>query len=345
MNRDYPNEKNFAIAADKTYTSSSSKDLFLKKFLIVNFGGPRDLNEIPSFLTELLCDRDVIRTPFPSFFHKWLFSSIAKKRAEKVKKDYLEIGGKSPIYFDTEKLKHLLEKKLQTTVYTFHRYLPGTHEETLNALNKEKELVVFPMFPQFCYATTGSIARFLKKYLKTDLFWIKSYASHPAFLKAYQKKVHDFLQEKQLFSKDTLLLFSAHGVPLRFSKENDPYEKECESSFEGVRKAFENMQARLSYQSKFGPGKWITPYTEEACKTISKWSNQQKQAVVVPLSFTSDHIETLFEIEKLYLPLIEEQGIKAYRCPALNLEPYWIDAIIEILKTSSLYKTEKLIRQ
>src|SRR5690348_11130362 len=76
----------------------------MSKYLLVNFGGPRDLSEIPSFLTSLLSDRDVIRTWFPTFFHNWFFGRIARKRSLKVKLDYEEIGGRSPIYFDTEAL-------------------------------------------------------------------------------------------------------------------------------------------------------------------------------------------------------------------------------------------------
>ena len=314
----------------------------MRSYLIVNFGGPRNLEEIPSFLEALLCDRDVIRTPFPPFFHNWFFKRVAKKRALKVREDYEKIGGRSPIYFDTEKLKELLCKRLNAPIYTFHRYLPSTHADSLKAISNEKELIVLPLFPQFCYATTGSIARFFSSY--TNLRWIKSYANHPAFIASYQRKIRDFLNEKELKEEDTLLLFSAHGVPRKFVDEGDPYEKECELSYEGVMQAFPKAKGKLSYQSKFGRGEWLRPYTDEACEKILSWHEGRSSVVFVPISFTSDHIETLFEIEKLYLPLIEERRLKAYRCPALNLEPYWIDALETILKTSPLSDQPPLIR-
>lgn len=313
----------------------------MTQYLIVNFGGPRNLEEIPSFLTSLLCDRDVIRTRFPTFIHNWFFGRIARKRALKIREDYKEIGEKSPIYFDTEIIKELLEKKLQSPVLTFHRYLPSTHEESLRQISAQKELIVLPLFPQFCYATTGSIARILAPY---NLRWIKSYADHPAFVESYQKRIRGFLNENELEERDTLLLFSAHGVPKIFIQEGDPYQDECQKSFEAVIKGFPKIVGRLCYQSKFGKGEWLRPYTDEACETILSWHEGRKNIVFIPISFTSDHIETLFEIEKLYLPIIKKNGLRAYRCPALNTEPYWIDALTEIAKKTDLHKTTHLIR-
>ncbi|MBX7066364.1 MAG: ferrochelatase [Parachlamydiales bacterium] len=314
----------------------------MNPYLLVNFGGPRDLEEIPSFLTELLCDRDVIRTRFPTFFHNWFFGRIARKRALKIREDYIEIGGRSPIYFDTEAIKENLSQKLNVPVHTFHRYLTATHSETLKQVEKTDECIVLPLFPQFCYATTGSIARFFAPSKK--LRWIKSYAAHPAFIGSYQRRIRDFLNEQMLEEKETLLLFSAHGVPKKFIDQGDPYEQECRASFNGVMEAFPKIKARLCYQSKFGRGEWLRPYTNEACEDILKWHEGRKNVVFVPISFTSDHIETLFEIEQLYLPLIEKNGLKAYRCPALNLEPYWLDALAEIAKEAELYPNDLLVR-
>lgn len=306
----------------------------MSRYLIVNFGGPRNLEEIRPFLETLLCDRDVIRTSFPTFFHNWLFKKVAKKRALKVKEDYKKIGGRSPIYFDTEKLRELLQEKLQVPVYTFHRYLPATHPGSLEAISKEKELIVLPLFPQFSSATTGSIARFLSPY--PHLRWISSYASHPAFIGAYQRRIRDFLAEKGLQETQTLLLFSAHGVPKKFVDEGDVYEKECNLSFASVMQGFPQAKGRLCYQSKFGRGEWLRPYTNEACESILDWHEGRTNIVFIPISFTSDHIETLFEIEELYLPIIGKKGLNAYRCPALNLESYWVEALQNILQTSCL---------
>ncbi len=319
--------------------------------LIVNFGGPRSLNEISPFLTELLCDQDVIRTRFPKWLHHWIFGRIAKKRSLKVSHDYEEIGGRSPIYFDTESIRASLAQKLQAPILTFHRYLPKTHEKSLEAIENcpSDTIRVFPMFPQFCYATTGSIARFFQLHLSTrsirKLQWIKSYAGHHAFISAYQKRIGDFLKEQGLREEDSILLFSAHGIPASFVANGDPYESECKLSFSACLQAFPKILGKLSYQSKFGRGQWLTPATDETCEKILDWHEGRKNVILVPITFTSDHIETLFEIEKLYLPLIEKNGLRAYRCPALNLESYWIDSISTLLQETNLSTNSMLIRR
>lgn len=313
--------------------------------LLVNFGGPRSKNEVAPFLQSLLCDRDVIRTRFPTFFHNWLFSRIARKRALKVSEDYEEIGGGSPIYFDTEALAEALSNKLQIPVYTFHRYLPATHAESMRKIEEAQELKVLPLFPQFCYATTGSIARFFSHFAPQKLRWIKSYAAHPSFVSAYQRRIADFLREKQLKEEETALLFSAHGVPKTFIDEGDIYELECKLSYREVMKAFPKVKSELSFQSKFGRGEWLRPYTDETCERVLEWHQGRKNIVFVPISFTSDHIETLYEIEKLYLPIIAGKGLNAYRCPALNREEYWIDALVEILKETNFCNNQMLIRK
>ncbi len=321
-----------------------------RAYLLVNFGGPRDVGEIAPFLTALLQDRDVIRTRFPTFFHNWFFGRIARKRAGKIAEDYEKIGGRSPIYFDTEETAKQLSPLLNAPVLTFHRYLPATHANSLSAIEEcaAKEIQVIPLFPQFSYATTGSIARFFMERLEPKqvrkLRWIKSYPAHRAFIGSYIQRISDFLREKNLNEEETILLFSAHGVPLSFIERGDLYQSECELSYLHTIDAFPKALGRLSYQSKFGRGEWLRPYTDETCKGTAEWGMGRKQVVVVPIAFTSDHIETLFEIEELYLPLIRQQGFDAYRCPALNLEPYWIEGLCQIAKETSGLATQMLVR-
>ena len=187
-------------------------------YLLVNFGGPRNLDEVPFFLEALLRDRDVIRTRLPKLVHHWLFGRVARKRALKVRHDYEQIGGKSPIYFDTETLAEELRKRLGTQVLTFHRYLPETHAESLKKIEdfQGEQLVVIPLFPQFCYATTGSIARFLQLQLPSvnKLRWVKSYAGHPSFIQSYRRRIAGFLRDNGLREEETALLFSALGPPI-----------------------------------------------------------------------------------------------------------------------------------
>ena len=271
--------------------------------LIVNFGGPRSLEEIGPFLKELLTDRDAIRPRLPSFIHRLLFSEIARKRVKKVSKDYATIGGKSPIFEDTEAIA------ADVGALAFHRYLPETHAHFLERARQldADEICVLPLFPQFSYATTGSIARWFSTHLpgalQKKLSWIPSYATHPAFVRAMRANIAEFLSEKGLKEEEAVLLFSAHGLPQAFIDTGDPYQTHCEDSFREISAGFPRALSRLSYQSKFGRGQWITPYTSDVCRDIQEWRAGKETVVFIPLSFTSDHVETLFEIEQLYLPV------------------------------------------
>lgn len=317
--------------------------------VLVNFGGPRDLDEVQPFLEELLSDQDVIKTRLPGWAHRLLFKRVARKRAFSVRHDYETIGGKSPIFFDTERLAELLREKLGPVV-TFHRYLTETHARSLRQIKEleASEIRVLPLFPQFSYSTTGSIARFFAKRLSrptlNKLRWIKSYPAHPSFIRSYQARIAHFLHLHGIAEEESILLFSAHGLPQSYVDSGDIYEWECKRSFEEVAKAFPKALSRLSYQSKFGPEEWLKPYTNEVCEEILTWHQGRKNIVIIPIAFTSDHIETLFEIETMYLPPIRSRGLNAYRCPALNLEPDWIDAIHEIFQETNLCTTDMLIR-
>lgn len=317
-------------------------------YVIANFGGPRTLPEVEPFLKELLCDQDVVRTGWPQPIHNAFFGRVARKRARKVREDYREIGGRSPIFADTEALAEQLRPRLDGPVLTFHRYLPATHDEFLTQLQaiETDEITLFPMFPQFTHATTGSIARWMQqrlpKAITQKLRWVKSYPTHPGFVAAYQNQIREFLHDQNIAEAETLLLFSAHGIPKKFLRWGDPYPRECEASVAAVAKAFPQANSLLCYQSKFGPGEWLRPYTSDVSADISPWA--RPHVVVVPISFTSDHIETLFEIETEYLPPIRKAGYQAHRCPALTLRPDWLDAIVTLLRDAPRHANESLIR-
>jgi ferrochelatase len=320
-----------------------------KAYLLVNFGGPRDLQEIEGFLIELLTDQEVLRTPFPAFLHRLIFTRVAKKRSKKIAPDYALIGGKSPIYEDTEAIAEQVGGILGEQVLVFHRYLPKTHAEFIEKIEnlQASEIRVFPMFPQFTYATTGSIALWFSKHLSSRtlhrLSWVKSYPGHPLYIAAFEQLIAEFFEQQSLREEETALLFSAHGVPQEFVDTGDCYQRECTESFNLLQKRFPKAVAKLSYQSQFGKAEWIRPYTAEICEA-KEWTEGRKNAVIVPLSFTSDHIETLYEIEHLYLPSVRKAGLRAYRCPALNRREGWVRAIAQIFQNEQGAANSQLVR-
>ena len=318
--------------------------------IVVNFGGPRNLLEIPSFLRSLLTDEDVIRTHLPRFLEKKLFERIARKRAPVIAHDYEKIGGGSPIYEDTNWFFAELSQQLDLPGRAFHRYLDATHPSFIEEIEKMEgfEFLVFPLFPQFCYATTGSIARWFSRYLKKDIVssmhWIRSYGAHKAYLTSFTACLQEFLQEKGILESEAFLLFSAHGVPVQFICQGDLYKQECEASFFLLSQRFPKATCFLSYQSKFGRGKWLEPSTQKICQSPKDFIGDKKHVVLIPLTFTSDHIETLFEIEG-YASLVRSQGIQAHRCPALGRRTDWVLAAKTILQEGCFVSNQELIRR
>lgn len=310
-------------------------------YIFVNFGGPRSLSEVKPFLEALLTDKDLFRSSLP----QPIFRFIANSRVPKVQQAYSVIGGSSPIYADTEAIAESLLEKLGRPICTFHRYLSMTHMESFREIKEYagEKMTVFPFFPQFSAALVGNVARFFQNHLPQQTCnkfrWVRSYADHGAFIGYFQKKIRQFMQKKDLLEEETLFLFSAHGLPEGYDRY---YPQECELSMKKVMEGFPKVRGLLSFQSKFGWGRWLKPYTKDICKEIGLYAEEKKKVLFIPISFTSDQIETLFEVEHLYMPLIEQFGLAPYRLPAFNKDQGWIDAIKEIIATSALSTTEEI---
>ncbi|ASD30326.1 ferrochelatase [Chlamydia abortus] len=313
-------------------------------YLLANFGGPRHSHDVEVFLTSLLTDRDVTGGCLPSFLHKRLFSFIAKKRAPKVVPQYNCIGGYSPIYQDTEALAKTLSSHLDAPVITFHRYLPDTHSQTIQQLKTLGDLPVVgvPLFPHFTYAVTGSIVRFIHNHLPSlNISWVAHFGNHPQFISCMIDHILEFLQSHDIPTHDCCLLFSAHGLPMRYVNKGDPYNVQCEKSFAAISERLPNIETFLCYQSKFGLGKWLTPSTKEVCKTLK---TNKKYVLIVPFGFTSDHIETLYEIEKEYIAILIDRKYQALRVPAIYQSPQWVQSLATIIQSTRYVEKHSLIK-
>lgn len=253
----------------------------MAKIILVSFGGPRSLDEVPLFLKELLTDQEVVRTPLSAPLHRILFSLIARFRAPALAKKYAVIGGKSPIVEDTEKIAEALPHN----VLPFYRYLPATHASFLEQLSRfadHGKLMAITLYPQYSATTVGSVKVWFAKHVPEKIQWIDSYATHPVFIAAWVERIRSFLLDKGIPEEEATLLFSAHGLPQKVVDQGDPYQKECEASFQAVAKAFPNSRCLLAYQSKLGWGRWLQPEMVDICKTIQGC----KHVVIIPIAFT-----------------------------------------------------------
>jgi len=319
--------------------------------LLLNLGGPEKLEDVYLFLYNLFSDPDLIRLPFP-FLQKTIATLIAATRAPVSQENYRAIGGKSPLRQLTEEQAESIENALQrrglnAKVYVAMRYWYPFTEEAIAQVKKDgiTKLVVLPLYPQFSISTTGSSLKLLDKLWKQDQqlqqierIDIKSWYDRPGYLKAMAEVIEAKLQA--FANPDQVhIFFSAHGVPKKYvSQYGDSYQSEIENCsdlvMQTVRQIYQRYNAHtLAYQSRVGPVEWLKPYTAEAIAQLAK--RGIRDLLVVPISFISDHIETLQEIDIEYREIAEEAGIHNFeRVPALNSHPVFINDLAELVLES-----------
>ena len=314
--------------------------------VMMNLGGPATLDQVEPFLLELFADREIIKLPFQG----WLGPFIARRRAPKVRELYAAIGGGSPILRHTtvqgtgmvERLDRLSPETAPHGFYVAFRYVKPTSDDALRSMATDgvERAIAFSQYPQFSCATTGSSLNELwrgldRTGLRGAFEWslIDRWPVHPGFISAMTGTVRDGLERFPPGTRDrVLLLFSAHSLPLHIIDRGDPYPQEIGASVQGVveRLAVPNPYL-LAYQSEVGPVRWLGPHTEQIIRMLGE--RGQKDVLVVPIAFTSDHIETLSELDRDYGALAKAVGITNYhRTPALNDRPDFIDALADIVR-------------
>ncbi|KAK4567210.1 hypothetical protein RGQ29_003145 [Quercus rubra] len=273
--------------------------------LLLNLGGPETLDDVQPFLFNLFADP-----------------------AE-------------------ELMKFLWEKNVPAKVYVGMRYWHPFTEEAIEQIKRDRitKLVVLPLYPQFSISTSGSSLRLLESIFREDEYLVNmqhtvipSWYQREGYIKAMAKLIENELK-KFGSPEEVMIFFSAHGVPLAYVEEaGDPYKAEMEECVDLIMEELEKRKITnsytLAYQSRVGPVEWLKPYTDETI--IELGQKGVKSLLAVPISFVSEHIETLEEIDVEYKELALKSGIEKWgRVPALGCEPTFIsdlaDAVIESL--------------
>ncbi len=312
--------------------------------LLLNLGGPDKLEDVRPFLFNLFSDPEIIRLPIKGLQKPlaWLISTL---RAKKSQENYLQIGGGSPLRQITEAQSQALEEQLSAMsqdaqVYIGMRYWHPFTEEAIARIKRDRieNLVILPLYPQFSISTSGSSFRVLEEMWKEDPDLgqiehtiIPSWYNNPGYLQAMAQLI---AQELEQFSApdQVHIFFSAHGVPQSYVDEaGDPYQQEIEDCTRLIMKTLNRPNEHtLAYQSRVGPVEWLKPYTEDALQELG--AQGMKDLLVVPISFVSEHIETLQEIDIEYREIAEEAGIENFqRVPALNTHPVFIDSLAQLV--------------
>jgi protoporphyrin/coproporphyrin ferrochelatase len=316
--------------------------------ILFNLGGPETLEDVRPFLHNLFTDPDIIRIR-SDWLRRTLAWCIVTLRQRKSRELYRQIGGGSPLRKITDgqaaALKGQLEAQgIQTSTYVGMRCWKPTIDDALNQIRKDgiTHLVALPLFPQYSVTTTGSCFNYFRTHLETiglagklQVSYINSWHNEPHYVEAMAKLIERRNAEfNGIDPKSIYLLYSAHSIPAHFVAEGDPYLQQTRQTVELINARLGNLSPSvLAFQSKLGPVKWLEPSTR---KTLEQLGGKGiKRVLVIPVSFVSDHLETLQEIDILYRSLAAKYGISEFRrTESLNLDPTFIQGLAGIVHRS-----------
>ncbi len=302
--------------------------------ILFNLGGPDSLDAVQPFLQNLFGDPAILR--LPALIRRPLASFLASRRAPKARAIYAKIGGSSPILGQTEAQARALEEALGSTHewrgYVCMRYWHPMTEAVVRSVERfaPDRIVLLPLYPQFSTTTTASSFKAWNDAAtsKVPTKIIESYPTEPGFIAASVELVKQGLADAGAGPRR--VLFSAHGLPERVIKAGDPYQAQVEQTAKAIAGQLGEIDWSICYQSRVGPLKWIGPSTDAE---IRRAGADRVGVVVYPLSFVSEHSETLVELDIDYRHLAAEAGIATYiRVPAVGTHPLFIAGLARLVR-------------
>ncbi len=308
-----------------------------RAILLMNMGGPRNLDEVEVFLSNMFNDKHIIGAPQP--IRTIISKLITFKRKDEARNNYARIGGKSPIIGYTKQFIKALESQVDATVHMVMRYTPPFANDVLEKLKHVDEIYAIPLYPHYSSTTTLSSLEELKQGIKqhnitADVKTLEHYYKHPDYIQAIVERIKEQLLDEDPGEYE--LVFSAHGLTQRLIDKGDSYQRHIKYNLFYARKALVTAgiyfhKTHLAYQSRVGPLEWIRPYLEDKLASLKK-----KKVIIYPLSFTMDNSETEFELDIEYKELAMQLGFDTYKvAKAPNDHPAFVKCI------SSLYEGMK----
>ncbi len=320
--------------------------------VLFQLGGPDSLEAVEPFLRNLFLDPDIIPLGPLGLFRRPIARLIASRRSVPVAGRYAQIGRRSPIGTLTERQRlRLVEAVLpyvDPVAVTAMRYWHPFTAEAVDSLRKAEpldEIVLMPLYPHYSYATTLSSLKEWRRAVdqvkrgqscgSPPERTVDHFYDHPLYIQALVQRIGSVLRQFH-DSAHIHLVFSAHGLPMSLVEKGDPYPKQIE---ETVRLACDLGAKQypawpkthlLCYQSRVGPGKWLEPPITE---TIERLGHEGvKEMLVVPISFVTEHIETLHEINIEAREEAKRLGIETFRMmPAVGDSPLFIAALKDLV--------------
>ena len=327
--------------------------------VLFQLGGPDSLDAVEPFLVNLFSDPEIINFPFARLARPTLAKLVARNRAGKVRHHYKEIGGRSPIIELTQRqaraLEQELRRSLEARVWVAMRYWHPLTEEVVREVAEAQpdELVLLPLYPQYSKVTTGSSLNEWKRRQAEVARWdiptrnVPEFFRHSLYLEAVVENINLALArfpgacggcsippKAGQPSEPVVLVFSAHGVPLSVIESGDPYCRQTEETVELVmQRGGWRHPHLLCYQSRVGPGRWTEPMLHTTLQNVR--ASGATRVLVVPISFVTEHIETLYEIDIEAREQAERLGFEQFEVmAALNDSPLFIQCLADlVLKT------------
>jgi len=302
--------------------------------VLLNLGGPLRLRDVEPFLYKLFADSEIIRFPGPLWLQPLYATLISKGRRKEVQGRYQEIGGGSPILRETAAQAAALRQALRAAgraepVKIVFRYTAPRAAGMLRALAAQgiRRLLPVTLYPHDCRATTGSsLAELEREAAGAGLALLPGvlhYATDPAYLDSLAEPLRAALAE----TPGATVLFSAHSLPAKAVAQGDPYQREILATVEALQARLGAIPGgyRLAYQSKVGPIRWLEPELGAMLKTLAGLD-----LVVLPVSFVTEHIETLHELDIQFREVARAAGVRSYRrLPAPGAHPAYIRCLAE----------------
>jgi ferrochelatase len=313
--------------------------------LLFNLGGPETQADVRPFLFNLFSDPEIVRIPIRAF-QKPLAWIISTARHKKSSANYRLIGGGSPLRRITDEQAaalgdELTRRGIEAKVYVGMRYWHPFTEVALDQIERDgiTDLILLPLYPQFSVSTTGSSTKDLVALLDQRgglrhirRRYITRWHTHDSYIAALAQQISAQVNQfPDPNPRNVHLLFSAHSVPESYIANGDPYLRHTEETIRLVSDRLGNFSpTHLCFQSKVGPVKWLEPSTDMKLRELK--ATGVRQVLAIPVSFVSEHIETLYELDLLYKDLAQELGIETYRrVAAFNTTPHFIHALADLV--------------
>lgn len=300
--------------------------------VLLNMGGPNNLDEVEVFLNNMFNDKRIISAPKP--IRMMIAKLITWSRKNEAKNSYSALGGKSPLIGYTKQLISKLEQGIDATVHMAMRYTPPYSSETLQGLKNVDEIYAIPLYPHYSSTTTLSSMEDFEENIKKQginakIRTLDSYYNHPDYIAASVERIKETLGNDE--AGEFELVFSAHGLPKKIIDKGDDYQRHIKYNVYHARKALLDAglqfhKTHLAYQSRLGPLEWIRPYLDDKLKSLKK-----KKVIIYPIAFTIDNSETEYELDVEYREIAEELGFEEYRvAKAPNDHPLFVQCITNI---------------